>query len=211
MTPPFSATQSRASSPSARLCFVMLSGFRLLETMKNPVESLLEDDHESLGLLLTELDTELSIPQSTRAFESLDLFWARLAVHIRAENLYLFPALANAAGSLFSGKGSLPTSADAHNILLQLRSDHNFFMTELALLIKVMREISGNQSARVNEIQDVRRRMNIIRNRLEAHNRLEEERVYTWPSLLFDEKTMAAVRDGIRQELENLPSRFEKI
>jgi len=45
--------------------------------MKNPVESLLEDDHESLDLLLTELDTELAKPDSARAFELLDLFWAR--------------------------------------------------------------------------------------------------------------------------------------
>ena len=60
--------------------------------MKNPVESLLEDDHESLGQLLTELDGELAKHNFPRAFELLDLFWARLAIHIRAENLHLFPA-----------------------------------------------------------------------------------------------------------------------
>ena len=45
--------------------------------MKNPVESLLEDDHASLGQLLTELDAELAKPNIARAFELLDLFWAR--------------------------------------------------------------------------------------------------------------------------------------
>jgi hypothetical protein len=78
--------------------------------MKNPVESLLEDDHASLGQLFAYLDEELARPDIARAFELLDLFWARLAVHIRAENLHLFPALANAPASLFTGKASLPTS-----------------------------------------------------------------------------------------------------
>ena len=71
-----------------------------------------------------------------RAFELLDLFWARLAIHIRAENLHLFPALANAPASRFTGKGGLPTRDEAHNVLLQLRSDHDFFMKELAEMIK---------------------------------------------------------------------------
>ena len=46
--------------------------------MKNSVESLLEDDHASLDQLLIELDAELTKPNITRAFELLDLFWARL-------------------------------------------------------------------------------------------------------------------------------------
>jgi hypothetical protein len=177
--------------------------------MKNPAESLLEDDHESLDLLLTELDAELAKTDSqSRAFELLDLFWARLAVHIRAENLHLFPALANAAPALFTGEGSLPTSDEAKDLLERLRSDHEFFMKELALMIKAMREIAGNQLARLEEMQELRGRMTIIKNRLETHNRLEEEQVYTWPSLLFDERTIAALRDGLRHELENLPPRF---
>src|SRR6185436_15563538 len=74
--------------------------FRLPEAMKNPIKSLLEDDHESLGQLLTELDGELANHNFPHAFELLDLFWARLAIHIRAENLHLFPALDNARASL---------------------------------------------------------------------------------------------------------------
>lgn len=176
--------------------------------MNTSVESLLEDDHASVGQLLSELDAELAKPNIARAFELLDLFWARLAVHIRAENLHLFPALANAAPSLFTGKGRVPTSEEAKTLLARLRSDHNFFMKELAQTIKAMREIAGNQSARLEEIQGLRRRLTIIKNRLEAHNRLEQERVYTWPKLLFDDKTVAALRDRLRHELENLPPRF---
>jgi len=176
--------------------------------MKNPVESLLENDHESLGQLLTELDGELAENSFPRAFELLDLFWARLAIHIRAENLHLFPALANARASLFTGKGGLPTRDEVHNVLLQLRSDHDFFMKELARMMKAMREIADNQSARAKVIEGVRQGTLIIKKRLETHNRVEEEQAYTWPSLLFDEPTVARLSENVRHELENLPPRF---
>ncbi|HWN07826.1 MAG TPA: hemerythrin domain-containing protein [Pyrinomonadaceae bacterium] len=176
--------------------------------MKNPVESLLEDDHESLAQLLTELDGELAKHNFPHAFELLDLFWARLAVHIRAENLHLFPALANARASLFTGTGGLPTRDEAHTLLLQLRSDHNFFMKELSEMIKTMREIADNQRAPAKEIEGVRKRMIIIKKRLETHNQLEEEQAYTWPSLLFDEPMVARLSEHLRHELENLPPRF---
>ncbi len=178
--------------------------------MKNSFKSLLEDDHGSLDVLLTELEAELAKTDNARAFELLDLFWARLAVHIRAENLHLFPALTNAAPALFTSKGSLPTSDEAKNVVARLRSDHEFFMKELALMVKAMRETSGSQAVNRENSEELRRRMTVIKNRLKAHNRLEEEQVYTWPSLLFDEKTIADLRESLRQELENLPSRFEK-
>ncbi|HEY3025585.1 MAG TPA: hemerythrin domain-containing protein [Pyrinomonadaceae bacterium] len=176
--------------------------------MKNPVASLLENDHESLGQLLTELDAQLAKPNIARAFELLDLFWARLAVHIRAENLHLFPALANAPASLFTGRDGLPTSEEAQVVLMRLRSDHDVFMKELALTIKAMGEMAGSQEAHFEEIEVLRQRLTIIKKRLEAHNLLEEEQAYVWPSTLFDERTMADLCDRLRHELENLPPRF---
>jgi Hemerythrin HHE cation binding domain len=176
--------------------------------MKKPVKSLLGDDHESLGQLLIELDGELATSGVARAFELLDLFWARLAVHIRAENLHLFPAIVNAPTSLFTGKGSLPTFEEAHKLLLRLRSDHDFFMKELALAVKRIRATADSQRVCAKEIEKVRQRMIIIKKRLETHNRLEEKRVYMWPALLFDELTMTTLVDRLRHELENLPPRF---
>jgi iron-sulfur cluster repair protein YtfE (RIC family) len=176
--------------------------------MKNSVESLLQDDHASLGQLLTDLDAELTKPNIASAFELLDRFWARLAVHIRAENLHLFPALANAAASRSTGKGGLPTAEEVQTVLASLRSDHDFFMKELAQMIQVMREITANQLARLEEIQDLRLRLTIIKKRLEAHNRLEEEQAYVWPSMLFDEQTITGLCGHLRHELENLPPRF---
>ena len=70
--------------------------------MTNLNDAILEHDHASLDQLLTKLDQELAEPSEDRAFELLDLFWARLAVHIQAEHLHLFPALVNAS-SKFSG------------------------------------------------------------------------------------------------------------
>lgn len=176
--------------------------------MNNSVESLLEDDHASLGELLTELDLELSKPKFARGFELLDLFWARLAVHIRAENLHLFPALADVPASHFTGKGSLPTFEEAHSLLLRLRSDHDFFMKELAKIMKAARETASRMSASRDEISELRQRMIGIGKRLETHNRLEEKRAYTWPALLFDEKTVSALSDRLRHELGNRPPRF---
>jgi iron-sulfur cluster repair protein YtfE (RIC family) len=176
--------------------------------MKNPVESLLEDDHALLGQLLTELDAELLKPNIARAFELLDLFWARLAVHIRAENLHLFPALANAPASLFTGRYPLPASEEVHKVLARLRSDHDFFMKELAREIKAMREIAGSPEAHLEELEVLRQRLANVRERLEAHNLLEEKQAYVWPSMLFDEQTSADLCDQLRHELENLPPRF---
>jgi hypothetical protein len=176
--------------------------------MKNSVESLLEDDHALLDQLLIELDAELAKPDINRAFELLDLSWARLAVHIRAENLHLFSALANADPSLFTGKGSVPTFEESHSLISRLRSDHDFFMKELAQLVKIMREIVAKYPTRLKEVKDVRQRMRIIKKRLEAHNRLEEEQAYVWPSSLFDEPSVSRLHDRIRYELENLPPRF---
>jgi hypothetical protein len=185
-----------------------LHQFWLPEEMKNSVESLLEDDHASLDQLLIELDTELTKPDIDRPFELLDLFWARLAVHIRAENLHLFSALANAPASLFTGKGCLPTFQESHSLILRLRSDHDFFMKELAQIVKTMREAVTNQQTRLKEIKDVRQRMTIIKKRLKSHNQLEEEQVYTWPSLLFDEPKVMGLTTRLQHELENLPRRF---
>lgn len=178
--------------------------------MMNPTDSLLEDDHASLGQLLTELDAELSKLNIAPAFELLDLLWARLAVHIRAENLHLFPALANAPISLFTGRGGLPTSEEAQNVLARLRSDHDFFMKELALTIKAMRGIAGSQETHLEEVENLRQRLATIAKRLEVHNRLEEKLAYTWPALLFDEQEIAALRARIAHELENIPPRFAK-
>ena len=167
--------------------------------MKNSVESLLEHDHESLDQLFVELDLALTKPDDARGFELLDLFWARLAIHIRAEHLHLFPALRKASKT--SSKSSLPTREEVEMTLTRLRSDHDFFMKELAQLMKEAR-VNGTGGTGFRE------RLAAIRKRLEIHNQIEEKQVYVWPSLLLDETTVAALDERVRLELENMPPRF---
>jgi hypothetical protein len=176
--------------------------------MKNSVESLLASDHESLGQLLTELDLALTNTDVSRSFALLDLFWARLAVHIRAENLHLFPALANAPASLFTGKDSLPTADEVQNVLKQLRSDHDFFMKELAEIVRAMRDMVATRRENYEEVEDLRKRLTTIASRLEAHNKLEETEAYGWVGLLFDAETTIGLDRRIQHELENLPPRL---
>ena len=168
--------------------------------MKNSVESLLEHDHESLDQLFVELDQALAKPDDARSFELLDLFWARLAIHIRAEHLHLFPALREAASET-SSKSSIPTPEEVEMTLTRLRSDHDFFMKGLAQLMKEARE-KGTGAG------DFRERLAAIRKRLETHNQIEERQVYLWPSLLLDKTAVAALEERVRLELENMPPRF---
>ena len=87
-------------------------------------------------------------------------------------------------------------------------SDHDFFIKELAEMIKRARGIRAGQAEDLNVAEELRRRLAVIGKRLEAHNRLEEERAYAWPALVLDEPTMAKLCERIRHELENLPPRF---
>ena len=175
--------------------------------MTKLIDATLEHDHASLDQLLTELDQALAGPDKDRAFDLLDLFWARLAVHIRAEHLHLFPALVNAA-SQFSGDESLPSFAKVEETIAQLRSDHDFFMKELADMMKTVRDMRENTSSIDAELERFRERLSVIRTRLKGHNQLEEEHVYVWPSRVLDQETFAALVTGLQHELENLPPRF---
>src|SRR5437764_14237253 len=80
----------------SKLCLKEWRPLMELESLPNSIkqdstESLLEEDHASLGGLIEELCAALDGSDVARSFALLDLVWARLAVHIRAEHLCLFP------------------------------------------------------------------------------------------------------------------------
>ena len=175
--------------------------------MKDAIESLLEDDHDSLGELLSKLEVEMAGNSVARTFELLDLFWARLAIHIRAEHLHLFPAVEDAPAALFDRKG-LPAASEVRDVVARLRYDHDFFMKELAQMINTMREIIADSESSSEAIRNLRPRLAAVRERLEEHNRLEEQQVYLWPSLVLDETSIMTLVENVRHELENLPGRF---
>src|ERR1051325_2506367 len=88
----------------------------------------LSDDHDAVSEVLKQLLTALDNNDVATSFSRLDLLWARLAVHIRAEHLHLFPAVTKHL-------------RESHAIVENLRTDHDFFMRELARAIAILREM----------------------------------------------------------------------
>jgi hypothetical protein len=81
-------------------------------------------------------------------------------------------------------------------------------MKELARTVKTMREVGGHPAGPVQDVNEIRQRMTVIKQRLDIHNRLEEEQAYTWPALVFDAPAVIKLRRALQHELENLPRRF---
>jgi hypothetical protein len=171
---------------------------------------LLAEDHQALDKLLDALLAALDKRDAPSASARLDLFGARLALHIRVEHLHLFPAILSALDDE-NGKrvDETPTLAKAREAIAQLRCDHDFFMHELADAIEVMRNCrttAGGDST--SHIEGVRQVITTVRDRLEIHNKLEEDMVYRLPAKLLEPAEQTALEVQIRGELKNLPLRF---
>ena len=174
------------------------------------MDSLLEHDHQELGRILSALFNALDAGDAAESFKRLDLFWARLGVHIRAEHLCLFPAILDELNNGRKWPDGGATSLDeARQAIAQLRIDHDFFMRELATAVNQMRDLRAmpGQLSAADVLRDIRGSVVAVRQRLEAHNELEEERVYRWATQLLSlpEQTILAAK--LRRELENLPPR----
>jgi hypothetical protein len=175
------------------------------------VVRILEHDHSLLSELLIHLQSRLQQQEAARAFELLDLFWARLAVHIRAENLCLFPAILNAPRELFGTNGGVPSFEEVRAAVEGLRSDHNFFMDELSKAVKTFREIMAKDETSLHvaeQLAPIRERVDAVSLRLESHNALEEDQVYKWPGLILTASDLQNLKAALRRELANLPQRF---
>jgi SpoVK/Ycf46/Vps4 family AAA+-type ATPase len=178
--------------------------------MKEVSTEPLEEDHAAVGAQLAQLCDLLDERDVERAFAQLDLVWARLAVHIRAEHLCLFPAILDAARGLPASEGGAPRLDEAQGLIDQLRRDHDFFMTELARAVNLMRAAgsSQDQEAIKELLRDVRRAVGAVTDRLARHNDLEEEQVYRWPAALLDPTEQARLAARVRREMEKMPPRF---
>ena len=174
------------------------------------IEEVFLEDHESLAALLDDLKIALEKPDLLRAFELLDRFWARLAVHIRAENVCLFPAILNAPAKLFVAENGLPEIEEVRAAIGHLRGDHNFFMDELAQAVKTMRELlsAEHHENEHQQMESVRRKISVVAGRLAEHNKLEEEKVYGWPRIALTPPELARLNDAVRFEIRNLPARL---
>lgn len=152
---------------------------------------LLSDDHRAVAEIVNELLAALRDNDVAASFAKLDLMWARLAVHIRAEHLHLFPAVIESS------------APDAESIVEQLRADHDFFMRELAGAVNILRE--HPDETRLASIHNV---IVEVDNRLSTHNEIEEKKIYHWANTLLTEPQQTDLAARMKAELENRPSRF---
>jgi hemerythrin-like domain-containing protein len=169
---------------------------------------LLAHDHSELDAALAGVFSALAAGEAEQSFKSLDSFWARLAMHIRAENIHLFPTLLDASERALRRTG-VPAQETVEEIINRLRADHDFFMSELAAAMKQLRELRrADRHDATPVLAKVREQTLRVRNRLDAHNDLEESQVYHWAELFLDASEQKTLRERLQRELNNLPSRF---
>ena len=147
---------------------------------------LLANDHEFVGEVLEQLLTALDNNDIQASHAKLDLLWARLAVHIRAEHLHLFPAI-------------IARVSKAGPVIENLRADHDFFVRELAQAIGILRE--GRLTSVLDTVREVEKR-------LASHNEIEEKQVYHWVGSVLTDSEQTALATRINAELEKRPPRF---
>jgi hypothetical protein len=181
-------------------------------SMPETTNQMLTDDHTELDAMLEEIFAALDAKDVRLSFSKMDLFWARLAMHIRAEHLHLFPAILDEAAKREkaneNGEQS-PSLKQARSAVEQLQKDHNFFMRELAAAVNQMRELGENADRRAEQtLSLVSQIINEVSRRLEVHNRLEEAEVYQWAGAIFDSSELASLNEKMQKELTNLPPRF---
>lgn len=173
---------------------------------------LLVSDHAEVDALFGDLWREFDRGGAREVFDRLDYLWARLAVHVRAEHLHLFPALlAASAGRQGEGADDAPAPGEVRAAVGHLREDHDFFMRELAGAVNAARELASQGGPPDRErLLQIRGRASAVAERLAEHNRMEEEQVYFWPAALLTEPELDTLREGMKREIENLPPRFSE-
>jgi hypothetical protein len=175
--------------------------------------TLLAHDHSELDGLLHAACSALAAGMIDRSFETVDAFWARLAMHIRAEHLQLFPAVVRAVDAMAqkTEAGGSPSREIVQARIAQLREDHDYFMRELAAAVKELRALRENQhEAEAAVLRKVQARILAVSRRLEVHNEIEESEVYQWVEVLLEPSEQMALNKKIECELANLPHRFER-
>jgi len=170
----------------------------------------LAHDHAELNSLLSQLWLALESGEVQQIHSRLDLFWARLAIHIRAEHLQLFPAILRSLREKLKDTSPAPALGAVENSIKELSLDHDFFMHELAGAIKTVRDLAQitNRQFVDKQLEKLRTRIAAIEERLSAHNRLEEEEIYLWTGNLLSNAEQSELAARLREELVKMPPRF---
>ena len=174
------------------------------------VNEQLIDDHASIDRVLKQLQSALRNKDVETAHGKLDLFWARLAVHVRAEHLHLFPRVLGKVENAAVGHAYAPSLEEVQGVVTQLREDHDFFMHELALAVEIMRELLTlpQQFIAPEGLNNVERIVLEVEERLIKHNELEENQIYHWTTILLNSEEQAKLANQITSELLKHPPRF---
>lgn len=172
------------------------------------VSAQLIDDHGSLDKVLKQLQTALRSSDVEIAHDKLDLFWARLAVHIRAEHLHLFPTVLSSLER--ANHTSAPLLDEARTVVEQLHQDHDFFMHELARAVEIIRKLlTVSERQILNEgLNNVKNIVLQVEQRLVKHNEVEESQIYRWATTLLNPEQQAQLAKQITAELRKHPPRF---
>lgn len=168
------------------------------------------DDHAALDDILKQLQAALQSSYIEGAHAKLDLFWARLAVHIRAEHLRLFPTVLSRVEKAALDEAAAPSLDEARLLVAELRQDHDFFMDRLALAVEIMRELLTlpPQPIVPEGLNNVNKIVLEVEQRLIKHNQLEEGQIYRWVSELLNPEERANLTQQITAELRKHPPRF---
>lgn len=161
------------------------------------------DDHAAVDKILTQIKSALRSKDLEVAHARLDLFWAKLAVHIRAEHLHLFPAVLRVVND-----GSAPSPAEAQTSISQLRRDHDFFTHELARAVEITRQLLTERSDLEEGLNNVKNIVSEVESRLVKHNESEESHIYNWATTLLNPEEQATLATQITAELRKHPPRF---
>lgn len=174
------------------------------------VSEQLINDHAALDKVLKQLQTALRSSDLAVAHTELDLFWARLAVHIRAEHLHLFPMLLSSLENAPVNPAPAPSPDQAKTVIAELRRDHDFFMHELPRAIEIMRKLSTLSEHPIlkEELNNVTNIVLEVEKRLLKHNEVEESQIYHWATTLLNSEEQAKLANRITTELRNHPPRF---
>lgn len=173
------------------------------------VNEKLINDHAALDKVLKQLQMALRSANLELAHNKLDLFWARLAVHIRAEHLHFFPTvlgtLENAARH-----ASAPSLDEAQSLVDELHQDHDFFMKQLIIAVGIMRELSTSPSQLIvpQALSDVQNIVFAVERRLVNHNEIEESQIYSWATKLLSPDEQTKLAGQVATELLKHPPRF---
>ena len=178
--------------------------------MFSEASHLLANDHHELDEVIKQLETALHAGDVEMSHAKLDLFWARLAVHIRAEHLHLFPSVLRALQKKETTISDVAGVDYASSLIEQLRQDNDFFMHELGRAVDLVRTLLKESDAYIVRaaLERVGRCINRVKQQLGNHNEAEEAQIYRWLSRLLDASELAELKSQISVELGKRPTRF---